>query len=592
MPAANVDKIANGSMTNGKISKPVPNNLTNGTVNNNNNNHNGTATSNIFQEPQKIANIIIEKKIRNLEKRKARLIELKASEDKGQQLEAEQKIAVKKLENVVEMIELLKEIGKNVTDSLNDFAKQMKRQQKKEQLEKQSERQHQDLERSKLFLNVEYIASRFSAAKDDFANGQNGAIKLESNQIEAVEKFVQLLPLTSYDSIESVSEKVNNLVDGNKREFIPGVSYNELKDTFVKMIESSYFAIMPQVENHDQPTATVEKDETVAPKPATDEIVTLTDDSNVEAKENDQTTDSFRPVHLMNQQIVFMRNTVVENELQHKDPAVVAVGSSGLTCPPMQMGPQVSTTGVSADNIVTTDASMSNHYSSHMYPAVTIPTQTFTNQNYTGLIPGNTQFIPVTQAMHQMAIQHEQTAMLNKQLTGGLEAMKQALQQSKQSTNNSEPSKPNVSNNKNSQTSQMNGDGGKAAMSNGAGGNHHENGGSNGHFKRRVGGSRGNGRGGNFGNSSYRGGRGGKNFVGYYGGNGNPHNGNGGGAATNGNFKPPMSHRPNNGQNRLGSYRNGNTNPRNAQNVGSVNNNNTHNHQQQFINQAPTVSAK
>lgn len=70
MPAANVDKIANGSMTNGKISKPVPNNLTNGTVNNNNNNHNGTATSNIFQEPQKIANIIIEKKIRNLEKRK------------------------------------------------------------------------------------------------------------------------------------------------------------------------------------------------------------------------------------------------------------------------------------------------------------------------------------------------------------------------------------------------------------------------------------------------------------------------------------------------------------------------------------------
>jgi len=48
------------------------------------------------------------------------LLEIKALEDKGQQLEAEQKIAVKKLDNVVEMIDMLKEIGKNVTDGLSE----------------------------------------------------------------------------------------------------------------------------------------------------------------------------------------------------------------------------------------------------------------------------------------------------------------------------------------------------------------------------------------------------------------------------------------------------------------------------------------
>ena len=44
-------------------------------------------------------------------------------EDKGHQLEADQKVAVKKLDGVVEMIDMLKEIGKNVTDGLNDVRK-------------------------------------------------------------------------------------------------------------------------------------------------------------------------------------------------------------------------------------------------------------------------------------------------------------------------------------------------------------------------------------------------------------------------------------------------------------------------------------
>lgn len=49
-----------------------------------------------------------------------RLLEIKALEDKGQQLEAEQLVAVKKLDSVVEMIDLLKDIGKSVSDELSN----------------------------------------------------------------------------------------------------------------------------------------------------------------------------------------------------------------------------------------------------------------------------------------------------------------------------------------------------------------------------------------------------------------------------------------------------------------------------------------
>lgn len=52
-------------------------------------------------------------------------MEIKALEDKGQQLEPDQVTAVKKLDSVVEMIDTLKEINKNVTDSLNEVCAQI-----------------------------------------------------------------------------------------------------------------------------------------------------------------------------------------------------------------------------------------------------------------------------------------------------------------------------------------------------------------------------------------------------------------------------------------------------------------------------------
>lgn len=43
-------------------------------------------------------------------------------EDKGQKLEPDQKNAIKKLDSVVEMVDMLKEINKNVSDCLNDVS--------------------------------------------------------------------------------------------------------------------------------------------------------------------------------------------------------------------------------------------------------------------------------------------------------------------------------------------------------------------------------------------------------------------------------------------------------------------------------------
>lgn len=121
------------------------------------------------------------------------MLEIKALEDKGQQLEADQKVAVKKLDSVVEMIDLLKDIGKSVSEELLSvsffvisfsvliifyfqFGKQQKKQQKREAYEKQVERNQQESERIKLWLNAQFILARLGSAKSDLLQGENGAL--------------------------------------------------------------------------------------------------------------------------------------------------------------------------------------------------------------------------------------------------------------------------------------------------------------------------------------------------------------------------------------------------------------------------------
>ncbi|XP_017485751.1 PREDICTED: caprin-1-like, partial [Rhagoletis zephyria] len=228
------------------------------------------------------------KKLRNLEKRKTRLLEIKALEDKGQQLEAEQLVAVKKLDSVVEMIDLLKDIGKSVSDELSNYGKQQKKLQKREAHEKQIERNQQESERIKLWLNAQFILARLGSAKNDLLQGENGAVKLEQNQVDALEKLVEVLSVKSVDAIESSAEKVNHLLDGNKREFSTGVSYSVLKETIGKLVESKYFDTIAPVSaepivpdtNNTSVTSSADKEETV-PLSEVSAPVTTTEEQRV-----------------------------------------------------------------------------------------------------------------------------------------------------------------------------------------------------------------------------------------------------------------------------------------------------------------------
>lgn len=69
--------------------------------------------------------------------------------------------------------------------------------------------------------------------------------RLENKQADALEKLSQICPLRSVDSLEESAEKINYLLDGNKKEFTTGVTYTELRDLLLKLIESKYFDKIP-----------------------------------------------------------------------------------------------------------------------------------------------------------------------------------------------------------------------------------------------------------------------------------------------------------------------------------------------------------
>lgn len=94
--------------------------------------------------------------------------------------------------------------------------------------------------------------------------------------------------------------------------------------------------------------------------------------------------------------ISFMRDSTLESELQHKDPAVVAVSNSGF---PYQYNMQTNDGIVVGQlNSIANSNSLNSSQKVNAYESVnqlsSIPTQTFTNQNFTTLIPST--IVPVT----------------------------------------------------------------------------------------------------------------------------------------------------------------------------------------------------
>lgn len=219
----------------------------------------GTSVGGLKTPPEqpefiKQALVIIEKKVRNLEKRRQKLEEYKENQRKGDVLNEDQLSAVSKYEEVIRTLELSRELEKQFVTLANDTMKQQKKQLKKEQLERE-EQIREKIKESQKYLSV-LDTFGDETVRHDFLNELNGAVRLTDNEIKLLDDFNKLVKPAELgarfeQSTAEIAEHLTNLIDNkNKQIQSMNVSYSELRKLFDRIMSASYWAREPQ----EQPT--------------------------------------------------------------------------------------------------------------------------------------------------------------------------------------------------------------------------------------------------------------------------------------------------------------------------------------------------
>lgn len=202
------------------------------------------------QEPLSKVQLLVDKKIRNLEKRKSRLEQYRAEAKSGKELNLDQKKAVKRYDEVTEMLDFFREFQKNVQSIFADHAKQMKKLARKER----PTRDPKEIERLRLVFQFQDLLGSLNAdVKNDFLNGTNGATQITEEKLQHLEEFSKLIDSeknkvdeTSNKPHIKTAERYLALVEGVRSDAFKGTSYKELKETLTSINECGYFNVSVQ----------------------------------------------------------------------------------------------------------------------------------------------------------------------------------------------------------------------------------------------------------------------------------------------------------------------------------------------------------
>lgn len=191
--------------------------------------------------------IIIEKKVRNLDKRRQKLEEYKHNQKKGQVLNEDQLLAVSKYEEVLRTLELSRELEKQFVNLANDTMKQQKKQAKKDMIEREEQFKEKLKETHKYFSILDKFADE--TVRNDFLTEAKGAVKITQQELELLDDFDKLVaPCSPGAKLESASsefaEHLAYLIEGKNKpiaSLATVITYAEMKKLFEKLINAEYW---------------------------------------------------------------------------------------------------------------------------------------------------------------------------------------------------------------------------------------------------------------------------------------------------------------------------------------------------------------
>jgi len=188
---------------------------------------------------------IVEKKVRNLEKRKGKLDSYRDILKRGKALNEDQQSAVDKYDEVISTLEFTRELMGQFGKLAQDEARDKKKLAKKEQLERSKE----ELSKVTYILAVKEVLSSLQeeGVLADLKAGSDGAPKLTPDQLTQLQQLAQLVSPDremkekgSFDKqVNQAAEHLVNLTEKKSRT-VAGSTYQDLNILINTIRESGY----------------------------------------------------------------------------------------------------------------------------------------------------------------------------------------------------------------------------------------------------------------------------------------------------------------------------------------------------------------
>jgi len=248
-----------------------------------------TGVVDVLQEPVKSAVSVADKKLRNLEKRKLKLLETKKKAEKGEQLNADQKNALKSLESLDFSLETVKDVQKNLVSLELEYAKLAKKEAKRLKLEQRDQAEGRSQQVVFGVIEIQAILGEMSEdVRPDFLAGNNGACQLTETDLDNLDSVYELInPASSDDKSTKLSERVKTagkhlmgLVEGKASTAFESTTYKDINELLQKIKGCGYFdkeqtngqtvteevPEAPVVEEEQKPEEPVEAPQSESPK--------------------------------------------------------------------------------------------------------------------------------------------------------------------------------------------------------------------------------------------------------------------------------------------------------------------------------------
>ncbi|XP_067001718.2 caprin homolog isoform X3 [Anabrus simplex] len=198
-------------------------------------------------DPIRQAIVIIEHKIRNLEKRKRKIESYRELQKDGKELNSDQLNAVSKYEEVLQTLDFARELCKQFNGIAADAAKQHKKQARKEA----QERAQQEMAKVKEILMVQDVLQNMGQdnVREDFLNGRNGAAQLTEDDLKYLDDlYGEVSPkhctedgLPPFqEQLQQSAEHLLAIVDAKPKEIV-GTTYAKLKELVATIQGCGYF---------------------------------------------------------------------------------------------------------------------------------------------------------------------------------------------------------------------------------------------------------------------------------------------------------------------------------------------------------------